>query len=150
MYCMGLSLTKPQPQRLRRVDIARRPSKTAKGCRRHECAAPEDESYYENSLFLIMDECAGRWSSMNTANSRWPACRALNKDPRFAKLRRKYRGEVRSNAPYLAKPDPTYECRLGDDFRRPGCQELLKTVHSGFSRHPKGWTHAPSPRPRRR
>lgn len=137
---MGLSLTKPAAKKrvVQRPPGPSRVRHTARGCRQYECAAADNESYQENTLFMMMYECAGRWSAMNSANSRAPACKALTRDPRFAKLRRKYNGAVTSTRPYLTKPDPAYECRLGDDYRRPGCQALLKTVHPGFAR--RRWT----------
>ena len=78
-------------------------------------------------MFMILYDCRDSNATHN------PECRALNRDPRFAKLYDKYKGPVKSKAPYLAKPDAAHECRLGDDFRRRECQNLLKTVHPRWS-----------------
>lgn len=124
---MGLAMTKPAPATRRQ----QRPAKKGPACVKYECRSKNNEG--ENSVFVIMSDCK------NTNDSHRPECKALNRDPRFRQVAAKYQGPIKSSRVYLVKPDPKYECRLGDDYRRAGCQQLLKTVHPGFTRRPGGW-----------
>jgi hypothetical protein len=113
---MGLSLTKPSRTASRRRGTV---------CRQFECASPKDDEYWLNTVSGLQHDCR------NSNSTHLPECRAMNKDPRFKKA---YVQTFTSNKQYLKKPDPKYECRLGDHFRRPGCQALLKTVHPRWVR----------------
>lgn len=126
---MGIAMTKP-PRPAARQPTRAAPAGTRPACVKYECRSKNNEG--ENSVFVIMSDCK------NTNDSHRPECRAMNRDPRFRHLYAKYQGPVKSNRVYLVKPDPKYECRLGDDFRRLGCQQLLKTVHPGFARRSTG------------
>lgn len=120
---MGIAMTKPAPKR---AAAARAPA-----CVKYECRSKNNDG--ENSVFVIMSDCK------NTNDSHRPECKALNRDPRFRRVAAVHQGPIISKRVYLVKPDPSYECRLGDDFRRSGCQQLLKTVHPGFAKRPGGW-----------
>lgn len=115
---MGLSFAKP------RTAAARNPRRPKPKCRQFECASPSDEEYWLNTVSSLQRDCR------NTNSTHLPECRAMTRDPRF---KINARGSM-SKKQYLTRPDPKYECRLGDHFRRPGCQALLKTVHPRWVR----------------